>query len=155
MNIADLPAVNACLNGLSAVLLTCGFWAIRRKREELHRRFMVGALCSSSLFLAGYLTYHFSVAAVTLPPAGAFFRGTAVFLATVFFAVVGAGAFLATFFFTTLPTVLVAAVVLLAVVLLAVVLPAVVLPAVALVLAAVPFLSSVLELDTLFTLLSA
>jgi len=30
MSLADLPAVNACLNGLSAILLTAGYVFIRR-----------------------------------------------------------------------------------------------------------------------------
>jgi uncharacterized membrane protein YozB (DUF420 family) len=65
MGIQDLPAINACLNGLSTVFLTCGFWAIRRKCEAIHRKFMLAALCTSALFLACYLTYHFNVTAVT------------------------------------------------------------------------------------------
>ena len=65
MHVHDLPAINACLNGLSAVFLTCGFVAIRRRRESTHRALMLAALCTSTLFLAGYLTYHFNVTAVT------------------------------------------------------------------------------------------
>jgi uncharacterized membrane protein YozB (DUF420 family) len=65
MNVQDLPAVNASLNGLSAVFLACGFWAIRRDRPTVHRNFMLAALGSSVLFLACYLTYHFQVTAVT------------------------------------------------------------------------------------------
>jgi putative membrane protein len=65
MTVADLPALNACLNGLSALLLTGGFVAIRRDRQDVHRRFMIAALCSSTLFLTGYLAYHFHVQTVT------------------------------------------------------------------------------------------
>ena len=65
MTIADLPAINACLNGLSAVLLACGFAAIRRGNRDVHRRLMIAALVSSALFLACYLTYHFQTEAVT------------------------------------------------------------------------------------------
>lgn len=65
MTVSDLPAVNACLNGLSAVLLACGFVAIRRGRTAGHRRFMIAALASSTLFLVSYLAYHFLVRAVT------------------------------------------------------------------------------------------
>ena len=65
MDVYDLPAINASLNGLSAVFLGCGFWAIRRDRQMVHRNFMVAALCTSALFLACYLTYHFNVTAVT------------------------------------------------------------------------------------------
>ena len=58
MNISDLPAVNACLNSTSAVLLTIGYTLIKRGRQNAHRNCMIGALISSTLFLACYLTYH-------------------------------------------------------------------------------------------------
>jgi putative membrane protein len=58
MSPADLPAVNALLNGLSAILLGVGFWQIRRGREGAHRRCMIAAFITSILFLACYLTYH-------------------------------------------------------------------------------------------------
>ena len=58
MSPADLPPVNAFLNGLSAVLLYIGWTRIKRGDQEAHRRFMVAAFISSSLFLACYLTYH-------------------------------------------------------------------------------------------------
>jgi uncharacterized membrane protein YozB (DUF420 family) len=58
MSISDLPAVNACLNGLSAIFLSCGFYQIRRKNIQAHRRFMIAAVITSTLFLACYLTYH-------------------------------------------------------------------------------------------------
>ncbi len=53
---AVLPSVNAALNATSAALLVGGFAAIRAGRRDVHRRFMLGALASSTLFLAGYLT---------------------------------------------------------------------------------------------------
>jgi len=58
MSPADLPPVNAALNGLSAVLLGFGYYFIRRKRQLAHRRCMVAAFVTSVLFLACYLTYH-------------------------------------------------------------------------------------------------
>ncbi len=51
-----LPGVNAALNALSAVLVVAGFVAIRRGRRDVHRAFMLAAVASSVLFLAGYLT---------------------------------------------------------------------------------------------------
>ena len=33
MSPADLPAVNACLNGLSAIFLSAGYYFIRRKNQ--------------------------------------------------------------------------------------------------------------------------
>jgi putative membrane protein len=58
MNLSDLPAVNASLNGLSALFLTAGFYFIRRKNQSAHRNCMVAAVCTSTLFLVSYLTYH-------------------------------------------------------------------------------------------------
>jgi uncharacterized membrane protein YozB (DUF420 family) len=58
MSTTDLPALNATLNAISAVLLLCGLWAIRGGRKELHRKFMIGALAASAIFLVTYLWYH-------------------------------------------------------------------------------------------------
>ena len=65
MSLHDLPAVNATLNGLSAVLLTAGFTFIKRGNKRAHRNCMIAALGTSILFLACYLTYHFTVKGVT------------------------------------------------------------------------------------------
>ncbi len=51
-----LPALNASLNALCALLLLGGFIAIRAGRRELHRRLMLGAAFTSALFLVSYLT---------------------------------------------------------------------------------------------------
>ncbi len=57
MTVAEvLPSVNAALNGTSAVLVVLGFRAIRRGDMRRHRALMLGAVSSSVLFLAGYLT---------------------------------------------------------------------------------------------------
>lgn len=53
-----LPTVNATFNAASACALFTGFWAIRKKRVSLHWKCMAVAFASSTLFLAGYLTYH-------------------------------------------------------------------------------------------------
>ena len=58
MTIHDLPAINASLNGLSAIFLTAGFIFIRRKNIAAHRRCMISAFVTSCVFLACYLTYH-------------------------------------------------------------------------------------------------
>ncbi|MBI5388631.1 MAG: DUF420 domain-containing protein [Verrucomicrobia bacterium] len=65
MTVRDLPAVNASLNALSAVLLLLGFILIKRGHKTAHRNCMVAALASSTVFLTCYLTYHFTVHAVT------------------------------------------------------------------------------------------
>jgi uncharacterized membrane protein YozB (DUF420 family) len=64
MSIHDLPAVNASLNGLSAVFLTAGYVFIRRKNQMAHRNCMVAAFVTSVVFLACYLTYHGYLAVV-------------------------------------------------------------------------------------------
>lgn len=58
MTLADLPAVNAGLNGLSAIFLTAGYYFIRHGNRTAHRNCMVSGFVSSSVFLACYLTYH-------------------------------------------------------------------------------------------------
>ena len=69
----NLPLVNACLNGSSAVLLLSGLAAIGSGRRDLHARLMVAASVLSGLFLASYLYYHF----VVIPELGVTrFRGT-------------------------------------------------------------------------------
>jgi len=54
MTIHDLPAVNASLNGLSAIILTAGYIFIRRKNQTAHRNCMVAAFCPSTVFLGCY-----------------------------------------------------------------------------------------------------
>ena len=65
MTFADLPAVNASLNGLSAVFLGLGYYFVRRRRLIAHRNCMITAFCTSALFLVCYLTYHFTVKTLT------------------------------------------------------------------------------------------
>ena len=62
--ITDLPAVNATLNGISAVLLTAGYVLIRQRRIDAHRRCMLAAFATSTLFLVSYLVYHYNVGSV-------------------------------------------------------------------------------------------
>lgn len=58
MEIRDLPALNATLNAIAAILLGLGLHRIRRGRETAHKRFMLAAFACSVLFLACYLWYH-------------------------------------------------------------------------------------------------
>jgi uncharacterized membrane protein YozB (DUF420 family) len=76
MDIHDLPAVNATLNGTSAVLLATGYGFIRRGRVAAHRAMMISAFTTSVVFLGCYLTYHYIIVArgegvVHYPHAGA------------------------------------------------------------------------------------
>jgi putative membrane protein len=54
----DLPAVNASLNATSGLLLVVGFVLIRAGRVDHHRRCMLAAFVTSSLFLISYVVYH-------------------------------------------------------------------------------------------------
>jgi uncharacterized membrane protein YozB (DUF420 family) len=55
---AMFPAINATLNGTSAVLLLLGRWYIARGRMAIHRAIMIAALVTSTAFLACYLYFH-------------------------------------------------------------------------------------------------
>ena len=71
MEIQDLPALNAVLNGTAAALLTAGYVLIRRGRIEQHKRCMLAALGTSAVFLMSYLIYHFNVGSRPFPGQGA------------------------------------------------------------------------------------
>jgi hypothetical protein len=58
MTISDLPALNASLNFVSTVFISCGWYLIRRGHWRRHVACMITAVISSTLFLAGYLIYH-------------------------------------------------------------------------------------------------
>jgi uncharacterized membrane protein YozB (DUF420 family) len=64
MDIQSLPAVNATLNGIAAVLLGIGYTLIRKKRIDAHRRVMLTAFGVSVVFLISYLYYHFNAGIV-------------------------------------------------------------------------------------------
>jgi uncharacterized membrane protein YozB (DUF420 family) len=64
MSVTDLPAVNATLNALSGILLLIAYTHIRARRIQQHRRFMIAAFATSSLFLVCYLAYHAQVGSV-------------------------------------------------------------------------------------------
>ena len=70
MAIQDLPALNATLNALSAILLTTGYILIRRGRRDLHKRCMLAALTTSALFLVSYVIYHLNTGSRPFPGQG-------------------------------------------------------------------------------------
>ena len=74
MSTSDLPALNAVLNGTSAVLLLAGWVAIRTGNRRRHARCMGAAFVVSGLFLVSYLTYHFTTQGVTRFRDPAWFR---------------------------------------------------------------------------------
>jgi len=55
---AFLPALNAVLNGLSAIALLIGYTFIRARRVAAHRAAMFTAFAFSTLFLVGYILHH-------------------------------------------------------------------------------------------------
>jgi uncharacterized membrane protein YozB (DUF420 family) len=58
------PAINATLNGSSAVLLVTAHRMIKRGRIATHRALMLCAVGTSTLFLISYLYYHAHVGSV-------------------------------------------------------------------------------------------
>jgi len=70
----DLPASNAIFNGLAGVFLAFGYYFIKRGHKTAHRNCMIAAVCSSALFLTGYLIYHFTVKGITRFLEPAWFR---------------------------------------------------------------------------------
>jgi putative membrane protein len=58
MRFAFLPALNAVLNGLSAIALLVGYTLIRARRIVAHRAAMLAAFAFSTLFLVSYILHH-------------------------------------------------------------------------------------------------
>jgi uncharacterized membrane protein YozB (DUF420 family) len=58
MSIQDLPAINAGLNGASAILLLIARNRIKHKAIKQHRAVMIAAFSTSIIFLISYLYYH-------------------------------------------------------------------------------------------------
>ena len=77
ITVTDLPALNATLNAISTVLLITGWIFIKRGGRRNHRRCMIAALITSTLFLTSYVIYHAQVGSVP-------FRGTGVIRAIYF-----------------------------------------------------------------------
>ena len=70
LQVQDLPAVNATLNALAALLLVTGYVLIRQRRLVAHRNVMIAALACSVLFLTSYLIYHAHVGSKPFPGTG-------------------------------------------------------------------------------------
>ena len=68
--LTHLPVVNATLNGASAVLLSLGYYFIRRRAIVAHKSCMVGAFATSTLFLISYLVYHYHVGSIPFTGSG-------------------------------------------------------------------------------------
>jgi len=70
MSLTDLPALNATLNATSALLLATGWFLIRSRRIAAHRRCMIAAFVTSSLFLVSYVIYHAQAGSKLYPGRG-------------------------------------------------------------------------------------
>lgn len=64
IDLKDLPTLNACLNGISTVLLLSGYYFIRSNNRDAHRLSMLLAVGTSAIFLVSYLIYHYNVGSV-------------------------------------------------------------------------------------------
>ena len=53
-----LPHINGVLNSITSLLLLTGFYFIRQKNVEAHKRTMLMAFMLGSLFLVSYVLYH-------------------------------------------------------------------------------------------------
>ena len=68
--VTELPAVNATLNAISALLLVTGYILIRRGQTQEHRLCMLAAFVTSALLLASYVVYHLNVGSVAFTGQG-------------------------------------------------------------------------------------
>jgi uncharacterized membrane protein YozB (DUF420 family) len=71
VSVHDLPALNATLNAISAILLVIAYRFIRRGERLAHKRTMLAAFSVSVVFLISYLVYHAQVGSVRYPGTGA------------------------------------------------------------------------------------
>jgi uncharacterized membrane protein YozB (DUF420 family) len=70
LTISDLPALNASLNGLAAILLVSGYFFIKRGSQRKHQWCMLSALATSAIFLISYVTYHVNTGSRPFPGQG-------------------------------------------------------------------------------------
>lgn len=72
MDTSNLPAVNAVFNSLSTLCLLSGFYFIKKvpRDEKRHKICMFSALIFSTVFLIGYLTYHYHHGSTKFPDLG-------------------------------------------------------------------------------------
>jgi uncharacterized membrane protein YozB (DUF420 family) len=70
MNVSELPALNASLNGVAAIFLAAGYLCIRRRQIPAHRAAMLAAVATSALFLISYVIYHANAGSKPFPGTG-------------------------------------------------------------------------------------
>ena len=76
MDIQQIPALNATLNGTATVLLLAGFVFIKTGRRGAHRACMMSAFAVSTVFLVGYVFHKIAVKGLHTPFAGTGFWRT-------------------------------------------------------------------------------
>jgi len=59
--ISYIPHMLAILNTLSAILVSVGYFNIRKQNKEVHKKCMISALIVSTIFMVFYLYYHAKV----------------------------------------------------------------------------------------------
>lgn len=68
--VQEIPALNAALNATATVLMTAGFFFIRRKRIAAHRACMMSAGFVFAVFLVGYVAHKILVRGMHTPFGG-------------------------------------------------------------------------------------
>ena len=58
LDVTGLPLVNATLNSITTILLIYALVLIRQKKISAHKKVMLSAFGTSSLFLISYVIYH-------------------------------------------------------------------------------------------------
>src|SRR5712692_11191491 len=71
ITLSEFPAIDATLNATSALLLSLGYFFIRRKKIQAHKACMLSAFAASSLFLVCYIWYHAHHGVTRFPRQGA------------------------------------------------------------------------------------
>ena len=67
MDFSGLPTLNALLNAITGAFLIAGKVMIKKGRQDLHKRLMITALFTATMFLIFYLIYHYQVGSVKYP----------------------------------------------------------------------------------------
>ena len=58
LDVSGLPVVNASLNAVTTLLLCVGFWLVKKRRFDAHRKVMLTSFGTSTAFLVTYVVYH-------------------------------------------------------------------------------------------------
>ena len=58
LDVSGLPKVNAAINSVVTVLLLVGFYFIKQRNFEAHKKAMLAAFGGSAAFLVTYVVYH-------------------------------------------------------------------------------------------------